>query len=210
MSVTITDWGQLGTFHAGVKGIAAVLGLFTTIHPRCTHWWCNQPDQPFNLLAEIGYSPANPGRGFLTDCITAEICAVRDVADDNSSASFSRPLHKLFIQCTTSDAVVVSLANLIEPPISEAGELAMWQVDMANAEQTLVSPRTGSDVSDGPTVQGDRSMIFLLRRADGLVYYDRMYRHLMIDRKVFATPPEVTSYEELAKRRAAELLEEQG
>ena len=86
----------------------------------------------------------------------------------------------------------------------------MWQVDMANAEQTLVSPRTGSDVSDGPTVQGDRSMIFLLRRADGLVYYDRMYRHLMIDRKVFATPPEVTSYEELAKRRAAELLEEQG
>ena len=210
VSVTITNWGQLGTFHAGVKGIAAVLGLFATIHPRCTHWWCNQPDQPFNLLAEVRYSPAAPGRGFLTDCITAEICAVLDVADDGSVASFSKPLHNLFIQCTTSDAVVVSLANLIEPPISGAGELAMWQVDMANAEQTLVSTHPVSDISDGPTIQGDQSMLFLLRRADGVVHYDRMYRHLMLDREVFATPPEVTSYEELAKRRAAELRNGQG
>ena len=43
----------------------------------------------------------------------------------------------------------------------------------------------------------------------GLVNYDRMYRHLMFDREVFAPPPEVTSYEELAECRAAELLEDQ-
>lgn len=37
-----------------------------------------------------------------------------------------------------------------------------------------------------------------------------MYSHLMRDGQVFATPPEVTSYVELAERRAAELLEGQG
>ena len=145
--MAITNWGQLGTLHGGVKGIAAVLGLFTTIHPRCTHWWCNQPDQPFNLLAEVQYSPAAPDRGFLTDCITAEICAVRDVADDVSVASFNQPLHKMFIQCTTSDAVAVSLVNLIQPPVSEVGELAMWRMDGANMERLLIQPKVGPPTS---------------------------------------------------------------
>ena len=64
VSVTITNWGQLETHDVSVKGIAAVLGLFASNHAECTHWWCVQPDQPFNLLAEIGYSPANPDRGW--------------------------------------------------------------------------------------------------------------------------------------------------
>ena len=87
------------------EGITAVLGLLANTHAQCTHWWCRQPDQPFNLLAEIWYSPTAPDQCFPMDCITAEICAVRDVADDNSSASFSRPLHKLFIQCTALELV---------------------------------------------------------------------------------------------------------
>ena len=100
MPVPFTNWGQLGLYDAGLKGIAAVLGLLANTHAQCTHWWCRQPDQPFNLLAEIWYSPTAPDQCFPVDCITAEICTVRDVADDNSSASFSRPLHKLFIQYT--------------------------------------------------------------------------------------------------------------
>ena len=103
--VPFTNWGQLGLYDAGLKGIAAVLGLLANTHAQCTHWWCRQPDQPFNLLAEIWYSPTAPDQCFPVDCITAEICAVRDVADDNSSASFSRPLHKLFIQCTALELV---------------------------------------------------------------------------------------------------------
>ena len=105
MPVPFTNWGQLGLYDAGLKGIAAVLGLLANTHAQCTHWWCRQPDQPFNLLAEIWYSPTAPDQCFPVDCITAEICAVRDVADDNSSASFSRPLHKLFIQCTALELV---------------------------------------------------------------------------------------------------------
>ena len=97
--------GQLGLYDAGLKGIAAVLGLLANTHAQCTHWWCRQPDQPFNLLAEIWYPPTAPDQCFPVDCITAEICAVRDVADDNSSASFSRPLHNLFIQCTALELV---------------------------------------------------------------------------------------------------------
>ena len=137
---------------------------------------------------------------------------MRDVADDNSSASFSRPLHKLFIQRTEQDVVTICIANLIDPPISEVGDMAMWQVDIANMERLLIEPIAvaASDIPDGPTIQGGLGAIFLLRRADGLVNYDRMYRHLMIDREVFATPPEVTSYKELAARRAAELADEQG
>ena len=103
--VPFTNWGQLGLYDAGLKGITAVLGLLANTHAQCTHWWCRQPDQPFNLLAEIWYSPTAPDQCFPMDCITAEICAVRDVADDNSSASFSRPLHKLFIQCTALELV---------------------------------------------------------------------------------------------------------
>ena len=210
MPVPFTNWGQLELYDAGLKGIAAVLGLFANTHAKCTHWWCLQPDQPFNLLAEIWYSPNAPDQCFPVDCITAEICAVRDVADDNSSASFSRPLYKLFIQCTAWDAVAVYIANIIDPPISEPGEMGIWQVDMANLERLLVKPNAVSDISDGPTFQGDQSTIFLLRRAGGLVHYGRLYRHLLFDREVFATPPEVTSYEELAERRAAELFDEQG
>ena len=105
MPVPFTNWGQLGLYDAGLKGITAVLGLLANTHAQCTHWWCRQPDQPFNLLAEIWYSPTAPDQCFPMDCITAEICAVRDVADDNSSASFSRPLHKLFIQCTALELV---------------------------------------------------------------------------------------------------------
>ena len=140
ISVTITNWGQIEAHEVDVNGIAAVLGLFANTHVHCTHWWCNPPDQPFNLLAEIEYSQAAPGRGFQTDCITAEICAVRHVADDVSSAWFNQPLHKLFIQRTASNAVVVSLANLIQPPVSEFGELAMWQVDGGSAQRLLVMP----------------------------------------------------------------------
>ena len=212
VSVTITNWGQVGTYDASLKGIAAVLGPFANTHAECTHWWCNQPDQPFNLLAEIGYSPAAPDRGSLTDCVTAEICTVRDVADDVSVASFSQPLHKMFIQCTTSEAVVLSLANLIQPPVSEVGELGIWQVEMANVERLLVKPNVvaASDIPDVPTFPGDLGAIFLLRRADGLLHYDRMYRHEVFGREVFAEPPEAVSYEELASRRAAELRNEQG
>ena len=207
VSVTVTNWGELGTDDVSVKGIAAVLGLFANTHTQCTHWWCNPPDQPFNLLAEIGYSRAAPDRGFHTDCITAEICAVRDVADDVARASFNQPMHKLFIQCTASDAVVVNLANLIEPPVSEFGELAMWQVDEGNIQHMLVAPREVSDIPDAPTFPGDLGAIFLLRRADGLMHYDRMYRHEVLGREVFAEPPEETSYEERAARRAAELAD---
>ena len=148
ISVTVTNWEELGTHDASVKGIAAVLGLFANTHAECTHWWCRQPDQPFNLLAEIWYTSAAPDKGFLTDCITAEICAVRDVADDVSAASFNQPLHKMFIQCTTSDVVAVSLANLIQPSVSEFEELAMWQVDGANMERLLIQPKevAASDV----------------------------------------------------------------
>ena len=215
LSVTITDWGQLGTHDASVKGIAAVLGLFANTHHQCAHWWCNPPDQPFNLLAEIGYSQAAPDRGSLTDCITAEICAVREVADDVSSASFNQPLHKLFIQCTTSEAVVVNLANLIQPPVAEAGELGIWQVDGANLEHLLIQPNevAASDVLDVPRFPGDLGAIFLLRRIDRLVHCDRMYRHEVFGREVFAEPPEpeeIISYEERAARRAAELANGQG
>ena len=215
VSVTITNWGPLGTHDVSVKGIAAVLGLFANTHPECTHWWCAQPDQPFNLLAEIVYSSAHPDRGSHTDCITAEICAVRDVADDVSVASFNQPLHKMFIQCTTSDAVTVSLANMIQPPVSEVGELAIWQVGGANMERLLIQPKVvaASDVPDVPTFPGDLGAIFLLRRIDRLVHCDRMYRHEVLGREVFAEPPEppeVVSYEERAARRAAELADEQG
>ena len=103
--VPFTNWGQLGLYDAGLKGITAVLGLLANTHAQCTHWWCRQPGQPFNLLAEIWYSPTAPDQCFPVDCITAEICAVRDVADDNSSASFSKPLHKLFIQRTALELV---------------------------------------------------------------------------------------------------------
>ena len=172
VSVTITNWGQLGTHDISVKGIAAVLGLFANTHVECTHWWCYQPDQPFNLLAEIGYSSAHPDRGSHTDCITAEICAVRDVADDVSSASFNQPLHKMFIQCTTSEAVFVNLANLIQPPVSETGELGIWQVDGAHTEHLLIQPKevAASDVPDVPRFPGNLGAIFLLRRTSGLVH----------------------------------------
>ena len=193
-----------------MKGIAAVLGLFANTHAQCAHWWCNPPDQPFNLLAEIGYSPTAPAECFSRDCITAEICAVHELAGDVSSASFNQPLHKLFIQCTTSEAVVVNLANLIQPPVSEFGELAMWQVDGANMEHLLIQPNevAASEVPDVPRFPGDLGSIFLLRRVDRLVHYDRMYRHEVFGREVFAEPPEpeeMISYEERAARRAAEL-----
>ena len=214
ISVTVTNWGQLGTHDVSVKGIAAVLGLFANTHPQCAHWWCNRPDQPFNLLAEMWYAPAAPDKGFLTDCITAEICPVRDVADDVSAASFNQPVHKMFIQCTTSDAVAVSLANLIQPPVSEFGELAMWRMDEANMERLLIKPRevAATDIPDVPMMPGELGAIFLLRRVDRLVHYDRMYRHEVFGREVFAEPPEpdeVISYEERAARRAAELAERQ-
>lgn len=209
ISVTIIDWGQLGTHDTSVKGIAAVLGLFANTHAQCAHWWCSPPDQPFNLLAEIWYSPADIDRGSLTDCITAEICAVRDVADDVSSASFNQPLHKMFIQRTTSEAVVVNLANLVQPPVSEFGELGIWQVDGVNMEHLLIQPNdvAASDIPDVPRFPGDLGAIFLLRRVDKLVHCDRMYRHEVFGREVFAEPPEepeVISYEERVVRRAAE------
>ena len=113
-----------------------------------------------------------PAECFSRDCITAEICAVREVASDVSSASFNQPLHKLFIQCTTSEAVVVNLANLIQPPVSEFGELAMWQVDGANMEHLLIQPKevAASDIPDVPRFPGDLGAIFLLRRTSGLVH----------------------------------------
>ena len=77
---------------------------------------------------------------------------MRAVADDVSVASFNQPLHKMFIQCTTSDAVAVSLANLIQPPVSEIGELAMWQVDRANMERLLIQPKEVA-ATDIPDVQ---------------------------------------------------------
>jgi len=109
----------------------------------------------------------------------------------------------------------VSLANLIQPPVSEFGELAMWRVDGANMERLLIQPKVvaASDIPDVPTFPGDLGAIFLLRRVDRIVYYDRMYRHEVLGREVFAEPPEppeVISYEERAARRAAELAEEQG
>ena len=53
-------------------------------------------------------------------------------------------------------------------------------------------------------------MTFLLKRRGAFWSYERMSSHLMKDGQVFATPPEVTSYVELAERRAAELFEDQG
>ena len=84
----------------------------------------------------------------------------------------------------------MNLANLIEPPVAEASELAMWQVDMANIEHLLIKPNAvvASDIADGRTIQGELGAIFLLRRADGLIHYDRMYRREAFGREVFAEP----------------------
>ena len=140
---------------------------------------------------------------------------MRDVADDVSSASFNQPIHKLFIQCTTSEAVVVNLANLLQPPVSEAGELGIWQVDGAHTEHLLILPNevAASDIPDVPRPPGELGAIFLLRRVDRLVHCDRMYRHEVFGREVFAEPPEpdeAISYQERAPRRATEVAEEQG
>ena len=105
MPVPFTNWGQLGLYDAGLKGIAAVPG--TVGQYSCpVHTLVVSPAGPTvqSLGGDLVF-PYCPRPMLSLDCITAEICAVRDVADDNSSASFSRPLHKLFIQCTALELV---------------------------------------------------------------------------------------------------------
>ena len=64
----------------------------------------------------------------------------------------------------TIESVVVSAANIIEGPIAEAGNMAVWQVDVENAELFLVNPDDVSSIEAGPTIDDVRSVAFLLQR----------------------------------------------
>ena len=146
----ITSWGDLPKEDYARHGLEAFMGMVTTVHYQCGHFWCDPAFSEIPLLLKIDFylasTPAEPRSTY----IGAYLWEVKEWNDDQFPTFGEKPLQKLIIQPVTDGRVSI-IKGTIDYTATEGSAYDQGLIDQTTSERLGVSPCSVPNIPEDPS-----------------------------------------------------------
>lgn len=178
----LTMWGNLEKEQCALWGLEAVLGMVSTRHTACGHFWCD--DTSRTIVAELYYNRLRP----TADYIGVFLWAVVDVKDDSDGYGFrffgeDKPTQKLVIQPLNDGSVFIRKGFITHIP-GKKSAAGQGHVDDDTAEELRVYPRQVHNIIADSSAQWPT---FSMYRDENGWHIGRCFGG--VDNEWYSTPP---------------------